>query len=71
MNHNSVSRSARRENYDSPAVGAVGVSVVALAALAVGVRADGVNRDDGLLYRKGSGSAGSVLWKTETYSEHL
>ena len=72
MNHDSVSRSSRRKkNYDSPAVGAVGVSMVALAALTVGVRADSVDGDDGLLYRRRSESAGSVRWKTETYSEHF
>ena len=45
--------------------------MVALAALAVGIRADGVDGNDGLLCRRGSVSTGSVRWNTGTYSEHF
>ena len=42
-----------RKGVGVPAVGASVVVVVALAALAVGVRADGVNGNDGLLCSTG------------------
>lgn len=52
--HESESGNGPREKgSNSPAVGAVGVTMVALAALAVGVRADGVDGNDGLLCRRG------------------
>ena len=45
--------------------------MVAVAALAVGVRADGVNRNDGLLHERGSESTtGRVPRRLVTYSEH-